>query len=131
MVWYLNGGLKKACLLSKMSGIQMVKSWGTHIVRYADESGIQVFGIQMVTVLFSLLQHTTIVYWFFSSHPAQGRSESVWPLRRIFCTSPRTLRPRSSKMSATFGRTTPGNYAATLFYICHGTDGTEQDLWRA
>ena len=75
LVWYLNGrsvphcqmvrysngglktGLKKACLWSKMSGLQMVRQvrdftigiLDTHIVWYSDDSCILVFGIQMVT----------------------------------------------------------------------------------
>ena len=31
-------------------------------VRYSDESGIRMYGFQMVTVLFSLRQHTTDEY---------------------------------------------------------------------
>ena len=58
MVLYSNGGLKtglkKACLWSKMFGIWMVcqVGWLYHTVRYSDESGIQMSGIQMVTVSF-------------------------------------------------------------------------------
>ena len=62
MVWYSNGGenpTEKACLWSKMYGIQMVRqvTWlyiwipDTLTVWYSDESGIHVLGIQMVTVL--------------------------------------------------------------------------------
>ena len=69
-VRYLNAGLKtglkKACLWSKMYGIQLtakphdftIQIPDTHTVWYLDESVIKVFGTQMLTVFFFLLSFT-------------------------------------------------------------------------